>query len=83
LYQNQPNPFRGSTNIRYFLEESCLVSLVIYNDKGQEISRLVHDHRSSGEHSAEWNASGCAPGTYIARLNIKGFSVTRKIKLIR
>jgi hypothetical protein len=48
LYQNYPNPFRLSTTIRYYLHDSCQVSLVIYNLRGQEISRLVNENNASG-----------------------------------
>jgi hypothetical protein len=83
LYQNQPNPFRSSTKIRYFLQDSGDVSLTVYNDKGQEISRLANGFTSSGEHETEWAANGHSPGLYLVRLNVNGYSLVKKMKLVR
>jgi uncharacterized protein (DUF362 family) len=83
LYQNYPNPFRSSTTIRYYLHDSCQVSLVIYNLRGQEISRLVDENNSSGEHIVEWNAGNLQGGVYYARLSVNGFSQVRKMNLVR
>jgi hypothetical protein len=83
LYQNYPNPFRSSTKIRYHIQDSGLVSLIIYNHKGQEISRLVNENISSGEHISEWNAESQPGGIYYARLRVNGFSLVRKLNLVR
>jgi uncharacterized protein (DUF362 family) len=83
LYQNQPNPFRGHTKIRYYLQDAGMAMLSAFNDKGQEISKLVNENKSSGEHYVEWNAFGYHAGNYFARLNVNGFSLTRKMKLLR
>jgi uncharacterized protein (DUF362 family) len=83
LYQNQPNPFRTSTKIGYNLQDGSLVSLIIYDSKGQIISKLVNEYNSSGEHEITWNALGIPAGMYIARLNACGYSVVKKMKLVR
>jgi uncharacterized protein (DUF362 family) len=83
LYPNQPNPFRVTTQIRYYLPESCMVSLGIFNEKGQEIDRLCSEIKSSGNHTAEWKALGQSPGIYIIRLIMSGKILSRKIQLIR
>jgi uncharacterized protein (DUF362 family) len=83
LYQNYPNPFSSSTKIRYFLHDSCQVSLIIYNHRGQEINRLVDEKNSSGEHMVEWNAVNLPGGVYYARLSVHGFSQVRKMSLVR
>jgi uncharacterized protein (DUF362 family) len=81
LYQNHPNPFRESTRIRYFLENACQVSLIIYTVNGQEIKRLVNEPKTSGEHEAEWIADGLPAGTYIVRLQAGKYSLARKMRL--
>jgi len=40
LYQNQPNPFRESTNIRFFLPEAGEAELVFYTSGGQLLKRF-------------------------------------------
>jgi uncharacterized protein (DUF362 family) len=83
LYPNYPNPFRNSTHIRYYLHEPGYASLIIFNHKGQEVSRLANESISSGEHISEWNATGNPAGIYYARLNVNGFSEVRKMNLVR
>ena len=83
LYQNHPNPFRTSTKISYYLKDGGQVSLMIYNDKGQEISRLVNEFRSSGEHHIDWYANGQPAGLYMTRLKVNGYSLVKKMKLVR
>jgi hypothetical protein len=46
LYQNQPNPFKSYTKIRYYLDEGCHVSLIVYDINGQEIKRLVNEFKT-------------------------------------
>jgi uncharacterized protein (DUF362 family) len=83
LYQNSPNPFRSSTHIRYFVHEAGMVSLIVYDPKGQEVSRLVNETVSSGEHHAEWNAADLPGGTYYVRLKAKGNSQVKKMNLLK
>jgi len=82
LDQNHPNPFRGSTSIRYFLEDACHVSLIIYAGNGQVIKRLVNEPMTSGEHEVEWNANNLPSGTYIAKLQAEKYSLSRKMRLV-
>jgi uncharacterized protein (DUF362 family) len=83
MYQNFPNPFRGSTKIIYFKEGPGHVSLAVYSIAGLEIARLVNGMVSGGEHAVEFNASGLAPGTYFVKLESEGYVLTRKMKLLR
>jgi len=41
LYQNAPNPFNGSTVMRYALEREGTVRLTIYSLGGQRVAQLV------------------------------------------
>jgi hypothetical protein len=41
LYQNQPNPFSGSTAIQYAVPEPCRVHIEVYDVVGKEIAALV------------------------------------------
>ena len=68
LYNNYPNPFNPSTNIRYSLAENGQVELAIYNIKGQLIKELVQKDQNSGDHSIIWNG-----------YNMKGFKVSSGI----
>lgn len=63
--QNYPNPFKGSTTIRYVLANNTPVRLVVYNQYGQKVAELVNAIKSAGEHKVTFNAVNQASGLYI------------------
>ncbi len=83
LMPNYPNPFNPTTTIRYELAEPSDVSLSVYNITGQRVAVLVNGSRAAGEHTAVFDASGLASGTYIYRLEAAGTFTTRKMMLIK
>jgi len=84
LSQNYPNPFNPLTNIRYSLLVRSEVSLVIYDLRGQEVTRLIDgEERAAGVHSAVWDASTAASGLYFYRLTAGDFFRTRKMVLLK
>jgi len=70
LLGNYPNPFSGLTTITYKLPEVGNVSLTVYNQMGEEITRLVDEIQSEGSHSTEWNAASLASGIYFCKLKL-------------
>ena len=68
LFANWPNPFNGSTRIRFFVPESGSVSLHIYNSIGQKVVTLVDGTVGPGDHEYYWNAENMPSGVYVARL---------------
>jgi hypothetical protein len=80
LYQNFPNSFNPSTNIRFSVPRSGLVSLVIFDTLGKEIGTLVNSFHETGSYNITWNAKNLPSGIYLARLQIKEY--TKTIKLI-
>jgi hypothetical protein len=71
LYQNYPNPFNPTTQINYGLKENGAVKLIVYDMLGREISVLVNEYQSKGNHSAVWNAANLSTGTYVYRISVK------------
>ncbi|MDP2209753.1 MAG: right-handed parallel beta-helix repeat-containing protein [Bacteroidota bacterium] len=85
LYQNYPNPFNSETIIKYCIQKSGNVSLIIYNILGQKVATLVSEHLETGTYKVGWdgkNSSGVnlPSGIYFTRLNIGRLS--RSIKLV-
>ena len=75
-----PNPFNPETNIQFNLDETCNVSLEVYNLKGQRIAVIVDEALESGTHNVIWNADNFSSGIYM--LSIKTDSVSEWKKLI-
>ena len=78
-----PNPFNPVVTIAYSLEESCNMTLNIYNISGQLVETLVDGYMEAGRHSVVWNAAGHASGTYIVSLEVEGKRDIRKITLMK
>ncbi len=81
LAQNYPNPFNPSTKIDYYVRESGHVSLKVFNILGVEVSTLVNEFKSVGNYSAIFNADRLSSGVYIYKLDVNGYSQTRKMIL--
>lgn len=83
LEQNYPNPFNPTTTLTYFLPETRHATLVVYDAMGREVRRLVDGQVMAGEHRIEFDASGLASGTFIAKLSAGTHVITRRMTLIR
>jgi hypothetical protein len=69
LKQNYPNPFNPSTTIEFSIPENDLVSLVVYNTLGQEVTRLVDNRKmGAGTYRLEWTAEDLPSGVYLYQL---------------
>ena len=85
---NYPNPFNPETTISYTLPSSGMVSLEIYNSRGQLVRSLLSEEQTAGEHSLIWNGrddSGhsVASGLYLCRIACNGKQETRKMLLLK
>jgi hypothetical protein len=88
LAQNSPNPFSLGTQISYALPKTSEVELIIYNAGGQRVRTLVNTEQEAGYYSVQWDAEDdngvdVASGVYFYRLNVKEFTSTKKMLLVR
>jgi hypothetical protein len=91
LYQNYPNPFNPSTRIKYIVpiviaskaKQSTLVTLIVYDALGKEVTTLVDEEKSFGEYDVRFDASGLPSGIYFYRLEAGSFTVTKKMLLLK
>ncbi|QOJ28861.1 MAG: T9SS type A sorting domain-containing protein [Ignavibacteriales bacterium] len=82
--QNYPNPFNPSTTIKFGLPTAEVVDLRIYNMLGQEVAVLANNrYYEAGSHSAVFDATRLASGTYIYRLQAGKSVVTKKMQLLK
>jgi hypothetical protein len=86
--QNYPNPFTGSTTIKYGLPKKIKVKLDIYNLIGQKVRTLVNAQQSAGYKSVSWNGLAStgkeAPqGVYFYTFKAGDFTKHRKMILLK
>lgn len=88
LYGNYPNPFNPETTIRFELATPGLVTLDIYNQKGQLVKNLVNTEYPTGFHQITWNGTDqkgslVSSGIYYYHMRSGKFSATRKMILMK
>jgi len=80
IYQNYPNPFNPSTKIDYFLSNSGLVDINVYDIYGNMVDQIFSDYNSSGNHSVTWNPETLSSGIYF--VSITQNQISEKIKVM-
>lgn len=88
LYQNHPNPFNPTTQIRFDVPETAEVRLEVFNTQGMHVATLLNDVVRAGQHTVAFvarNAYGqvLPSGTYIARLSSDRFVHSIKMQLVK
>lgn len=83
LFQNYPNPFNPSTSISFELPEAGDVSLVVYNNIGEQAAVLVDDYLNAGTYNHKFNAAGLPSGVYFYRLQAGNYVETKKMLLLK
>jgi hypothetical protein len=68
MMTHYPDPFEQKTSIVYKLDQSSLVSLVVYNPEFRCLTYLACGYKEKGYHRVEFDASLLPAGTYVARL---------------
>jgi hypothetical protein len=67
-----PNPFSGSTKIRYNVENKANIQLNIYNYAGQLIKSINEGTQPKGTHFIEFDAKGLKDGVYLYSIFVNG-----------
>ena len=83
LKQNYPNPFNPSTEIKFALPSSDIVTLKVYDITGKEVATLLNGKMDQGIHSITFNASGLSSGIYFYRITTSKFTDVKKMSLIK
>jgi glucose/arabinose dehydrogenase len=97
LERNYPNPFNGSTEIRFRLpflssgegggeaviQGSTGVKLQVFDLLGRNVATLADEPMVPGEHTVRFDAGRLSSGTYVVRLQAGDQARTRTIVLIR
>lgn len=81
LYQNIPNPFNGTSSIKYYLPDGINnASIIFSNSIGQLVSKVGIN--KSGEGELNLNSDGLASGTYIYTLYVGSRRIDSKKMVI-
>ena len=83
LFQNYPNPFNPSTVISYRLPVTGHVVLRVFDILGREVTTIVNEVQTAGNHSVTFNARDLPSGVYFYRLDALSLMATRKMILLK
>lgn len=88
LYQNSPNPFNGSTVIRFQLSGQETVTVKIFDLLGKKISEKSLGRMPAGEHRFTWSAesesgSQLPSGIYYYLVELPENSVAKKMVYLK
>jgi hypothetical protein len=86
LFPVAPNPFTGTTTIRFTLAMDEHVTLRIYDARGSLVRTIQEGGLTAGEHRPTWNGRDnrgkqVSTGVYFVRLCAGAYEVTRKVVL--
>lgn len=85
-FQNIPNPFSHSTQIRFEIMKTTQISIWIEDIMGRRVAFLIEENYTAGKHQLTWNGTDShstllTSGIYFCRLKIKDQVFTRKMVL--
>jgi hypothetical protein len=88
LLQNYPNPFNPTTTIEYQLPVQTMTDIEIYNMLGERVVSLVHETKSAGFYTVQWNGTNdagakVATGVYFYRMRAGEFHMVNKMLLVK
>ncbi len=88
LFQNYPNPFNPETTIRYQVGVQMHLRMRVFSDDWQEVKKLVDKDHIPGEYAVSFDAMNSngeriASGEYFYTLEGSGFTLVRKMKLVK
>lgn len=83
LYEAYPNPFNPATNIRFDLPADGMVTLRIFNIRGQLVETLVQEELQAGQHVIPWAPQQLPSDLYLYQIQYAGQTKTNKVLLIK
>jgi hypothetical protein len=74
-----PNPSSVTTNVEFTVARSGLATLVLYDELGREVRRLISGAIPAGDHSISLALKDLQRGHYFLRLESEGSKLTRAL----
>jgi hypothetical protein len=80
LHQNAPNPWRGTTLIRFDLAGASDVTLEVFDIQGRVVAiPLDHKQLQAGKHTVPLDRLPGGPGVYFYRMHARAFESTKRM----
>jgi hypothetical protein len=83
LLPNAPNPFIGSTEIRFLLDAPGHVRVTVDDVSGRRVASLLDEFRNAGPHVITLRDDGLASGVYYYNLWYNGQADRKRCVLVR
>ena len=83
LFQNQPNPFANTTQIRFSIPVDTYVHVGVYNLVGELIEEIVGTDMNAGAHTVEYNGSTLAAGSYLYKIVTDDYSASKQMNIVK
>ncbi len=83
LAGNYPNPFAGTTTIRFALPEPAEIKLTLYDITGRALSVLASGSKQAGWHEIAFDASDLPSGVYFYDLRAGDFAAVDRLVLTK
>ena len=82
-----PNPFRGTTTLRFDLSEEADVSLELFDLSGRRVATILRAREPAGRYAVQWspvagNGERLGAGLYFASFRAGAFGQTRRLVLV-
>lgn len=78
-----PNPVCERAEIQYYLTQNSNVRISLTDLSGRNISTVLNEYQSVGEHRAKIDATALPAGIYLFRLESEGEYITEKMVVCR
>jgi hypothetical protein len=88
LFQNYPNPFSYSTEIKFEIEGNKFVSVLIYDLSGNQVNTLMKNYCTTGRYNLTWDGtnnggSKVPSGIYFCILVVDNQRISKKMIYFR
>lgn len=87
LHANRPNPFGGSTAVRFDVPRAAQVRIEIFDAQGRRVRTLADRTFAPGSHGVQWDGADgsgrrVSPGVYLYRMTSDRFREQRRMVLL-
>lgn len=80
---NYPNPVRTTTNINFEVPDRSFVTLIVRNELGVEVARLVNENLDAGKYNVDLSAQNLANGLYTYILESGSTKLVGKMSIVK